>query len=51
LAIVAALVVLPGRAQSPANDWVATSNRYANELLAITMKHQPEAGTAAGLSQ
>lgn len=51
LALVTALIVLPGHAQAPASDWVAVSNRYANELLAITMKHAPEAGTVAGLSQ
>jgi uncharacterized protein (DUF885 family) len=51
LALVAALIVLPGRAQAPASDWVAVSNGYANELLAIEMKHRPEIGTRQGLSQ
>jgi uncharacterized protein (DUF885 family) len=38
-------------AQTPVPDWVAVSNTYTNKLLAVEMKHQPEAGSDQGLSQ
>jgi uncharacterized protein DUF885 len=31
--------------------WIATSNRYAEELIQIAFKHHPEAGSAQGLAQ
>src|SRR5581483_1079717 len=39
-------------AAAPAeNGWVAASNQYTNDLLAIEMKHRPETGSDQGLSQ
>jgi len=38
-------------AQTLVPDWVAVSNTYTNKLLAVEMKHQPEAGSDQGLSQ
>lgn len=36
-------------ADSP--GWIATSNSYANQLLAVVMKHHPEVGSNEGLSE
>ena len=38
------------RAEAPA-DWIAASNQYTNQLLAVEMKHTPELGSNQGLSQ
>jgi uncharacterized protein (DUF885 family) len=40
-------------AQKPASapSWIAASNKYADMLLAIQMKHTPEFGSQQGLSQ
>ena len=38
-------------AQQPAADWIPTSNKYTNQLLAVEMKHAPELGSNQGLSQ
>ena len=32
-------------------DWIATSNHYTNQLLAVVMKHHPEVGSNEGLSE
>ena len=37
--------------QSSGNDWIATSNNYANQLMAVEMKHHPEVGSDQGLSE
>jgi hypothetical protein len=42
---------LPAGAQEPATSWIATSNQYTNQLLAVEMKHHPELGSDEGLSQ
>ncbi len=44
------LLCLPVCAQAPA-DWIAVSNQYTNQLLAVEMKHTPELGSNQGLSQ
>jgi hypothetical protein len=38
-------------AQEAPAGWIATSNQYTNQLLAIEMKHTPELGSNEGLSQ
>jgi hypothetical protein len=50
LSLAAALLCLPVCAQAPL-DWIAASNQYTNQLLAIEMKHTPELGSNEGLSQ
>jgi hypothetical protein len=50
LSLAAALLCLPVCAQAP-SDWIAASNQYTNQLLAIEMKHTPELGSNEGLSQ
>ncbi len=44
---------LPACAQTKAEgpSWVAVSNKYTKMLLAVEMKHRPEAGSAQGLSE
>src|ERR1700757_967973 len=37
--------------QSPGHDWISTSNSYANQLMAVEMKHHPEVGSDQGLSE
>ena len=32
-------------------DWIATSNSYTNQLVAIVMKHHPEVGSNEGFSE
>ena len=32
-------------------EWVATSNRYAKQLIDVTLKHRPEAGSQQGLAE
>ena len=51
--LVASLAPVSLSAQAPPSvpSWVATSNTYTNKLVAIEMKHQPEAGSDQGLSQ
>src|SRR6476660_4225064 len=44
------MLCLPVCAQAPA-DWIAASNKYTNQLLAVEMKHTPELGSNEGLSQ
>ena len=39
------------REQPAAPSWIALSNSYANQLLAVEMKHHPETGSNQGLSQ
>ena len=51
LSFAAALLSLPARAQEPAADWIAVSNKYTNALLAVEMKHNPEVGSNQGLRQ
>jgi hypothetical protein len=46
-----ALLTLPVCAQEAPADWIAASNKYTNQLLAIEMKHTPELGSNEGLSQ
>ncbi len=36
----------PGQA-----EWIATSNRYANMLIDVSLKHNPEFGSSQGLAQ
>jgi Bacterial protein of unknown function (DUF885) len=51
IGVSAALLSLPVGAQEPAADWIATSNKYTNQLLTVEMKHNPELGSDQGLSQ
>jgi Bacterial protein of unknown function (DUF885) len=51
LSLVSALLSLPVCAQEAPADWIAASNQYTNQLLAIEMKHTPELGSNEGLSQ
>jgi Bacterial protein of unknown function (DUF885) len=51
LSFVAALLCLPICAQEAPADWIAASNKYTNQLLAVEMKHTPELGSNEGLSQ
>ena len=51
VSLAAVLLTLPTWAQEPATDWIATSNKYTNQLVAVEMKHHPEQGSDEGLSQ
>ena len=51
LSLAAALLCLPVGAQEAPADWIAASNLYTNQLLAVEMKHTPELGSNEGLSQ
>jgi len=53
LALVVTVLSFPSIAQPQpgTRGWIATSNGYTNQLLAITMKHHPEFGSNQGLSQ
>jgi hypothetical protein len=51
LSLAAALLCLPVCAQEAPADWIAASNQYTNQLLAVEMKHTPELGSNEGLSQ
>ncbi|MEO8432094.1 MAG: DUF885 domain-containing protein [Acidobacteriota bacterium] len=45
----------PGASNPPmvpaASGWIATSNKYADELIQVSFRHHPESGSAQGLSQ
>src|SRR6266404_8286217 len=49
----ASLLILSAlaRVQPADRSWIATSNNYTNMLLAVTLRHHPEFGSAQGLSQ
>jgi uncharacterized protein (DUF885 family) len=49
----AAFSIFPLASQTApaAPSWVAVSNAYTNQLLAVEMKHRPESGTDQGLNQ
>jgi Bacterial protein of unknown function (DUF885) len=51
LSLTFVLLCLPICAQDAPADWIAASNLYTNQLLAIEMKHSPELGSNEGLSQ
>jgi hypothetical protein len=51
LSLAVALLCLPVRAQEAPAEWIAASNQYTNQLLAVEMKHNPEVGSDEGLSQ
>ncbi len=51
LSLATALLCLPVCAQEAPADWIAASNNYTNQLLAVEMKHTPELGSNEGLSQ
>ncbi len=51
LSLATALLYLPVYAQEAPADWIAASNQYTNQLLAVEMKHTPELGSNEGLSQ
>ncbi len=51
LSLATALFCLPVCAQEAPVDWIAASNQYTNQLLAVEMKHTPELGSNEGLSQ
>jgi hypothetical protein len=51
LSLTSVLLCLPMCAQDAPADWIAASNQYTNQLLAIEMKHTPELGSNEGLSQ
>jgi hypothetical protein len=51
VSLAAVLLSLPAGAQEPATSWIATSNQYTNQLLAVEMKHHPELGSDEGLSR
>ncbi len=36
---------------APGREWIAASNKYADELIQVSFRHHPEAGSAQGLSQ
>lgn len=40
-----------GQTSSGSPNWVATSNKYTDMLLAVEMKHHPEIGSDQGLSE
>jgi uncharacterized protein (DUF885 family) len=41
----------PGSGQSSDKSWIATSNGYANMLIAVSLKHHPEFGSQQGLAE
>ena len=41
----------PASEQSSDRSWIATSNGYANMLIAVSLKHHPEYGSQQGLAQ
>ena len=41
----------PASEQSSDRSWIATSNGYANMLIAVSLKHHPEFGSQQGLAQ
>jgi hypothetical protein len=45
LSLASALLCLPVCAQEAPADWIAASNKYTNQLLAVEMKHTPELGS------
>jgi len=51
--VVAVVLSLPVLGQAPAAQpsWVDVSNGYTKKLLAVEMKHRPEAGSDQGLSE
>ncbi len=51
LSLASALLCLPVCAQEAPADWIAASNKYTNQLMAVEMKHTPELGSNEGLSQ
>jgi hypothetical protein len=51
LSLASALLTLHVCAQEGPADWIAASNKYTNQLLAVEMKHTPELGSNEGLSQ
>ena len=51
ISVAAFLLSLPAGAQEPAPDWIAASNKYTNQLVAVDMKHNPEHGSDEGLSR
>jgi Bacterial protein of unknown function (DUF885) len=51
LSLATALLYLPVCAQEAPANWIAASNQYTNQLLAVEMKHAPELGSNEGLSQ
>lgn len=51
LVVVVALSSLAVQAQESPANWIAASNKYANQLMAVEMKHSPELGSNQGLSQ
>ena len=51
LSLAVVFLCLPIGAQEAPADWIAASNQYTNQLLAIEMKHSPELGSDEGLSQ
>jgi len=44
MSVAIVLLSLAVCAQQPAADWIVTSNKYTNLLLAVEMKHTPELG-------
>lgn len=36
---------------APEREWIAASNQYADELIQVSFRHHPEAGSGQGLSQ
>jgi hypothetical protein len=51
LSLAVVFLCLPIGAQEAPADWIAASNQYTNQLIAIEMKHTPELGSNEGLSQ
>src|ERR1700689_3060337 len=53
LTVVAVVLSLPVLGQAPAAQpsWFDVSNGYTKKLLAVEMKHRPEAGSDQGLSE
>jgi hypothetical protein len=51
LILAVAVCGLTVRAQEAPADWIAASNKYTNQLLAVEMKHTPELGSNQGLNQ
>src|SRR4051812_32714306 len=41
----------PRAVAAPSKAWIAVSDGYTQQLLAVQLKHNPEAGSAEGLAQ
>ncbi|HZD77095.1 MAG TPA: DUF885 domain-containing protein [Acidobacteriaceae bacterium] len=51
IGVTGALGQAPTAANAPAKAWIATSDGYTQQVLAVELKHSPENGSAQGLVQ